>query len=392
MEVLEQPPHPTQPASPETPQPKTETFPTPAHPKPRFLSKKLSIIAIILILIIFSVLGVSAFMNMQKTSQTSNSTVSTAPQPSPIPTIDPTADWKTYINTKLDYSFKYPPTLLEIDGSLYTAYPTGMPSSTAVMVINNTKKELYSKRFIDLNASVGTKKELQEKEVQTLIEKFSLDSKMAIKIKSERIGQQGGLPSGNFILIDLGDNILSIFQSDRMSQDLKKYNVTLDQILSTFQFTDQKDLITKSQTISPNGKKMIIVKNSKDSSDIHNFQRILSVTDSTGANEIELRKTVGDLIENWDDVSATNWSADSKYIYHSLGVVDGNNLYIFKSDGSKFANGENYIMLWGGIGKITWLPDSRLSIETYKPVVGGNGPTIIIDPSTETRKQININN
>lgn len=194
-------------------------------------------IGIVVIILTFVSLGISRAQAVTSILKPLHN-ITSFPSPTHPPADKLTASWKTYTNLKHNYSFKYPPTLLEIDGNLFTSYPTGMPSNTMIMATSYMKKSIYLEYFVDLNASVGTQKEWQEKgEIQTLVERFSLDSKKAIKIRSERVGHQGGLPSGNFILVDLGNDILSIFQSDYMVQNLNKYDVTFDQILSTFKFT-----------------------------------------------------------------------------------------------------------------------------------------------------------
>lgn len=91
--------HSTKQASVETPPLKAETFPTPAHPVPRFLSKKGAFLSLFFILVLLIAVSISTVMDLQKQDQKS-SVVS--------PTQSTTTNWKTYTSTKYGYSIKYP--------------------------------------------------------------------------------------------------------------------------------------------------------------------------------------------------------------------------------------------------------------------------------------------
>ncbi|HSW90126.1 MAG TPA: hypothetical protein VLH19_04615 [Patescibacteria group bacterium] len=69
----------------------------------------LSLALILLVLILLGVSGFLAYQNMQLQKQLAMVPVETqATAASPTPTTDPTANWKTYTNSALGISFKYP--------------------------------------------------------------------------------------------------------------------------------------------------------------------------------------------------------------------------------------------------------------------------------------------
>ncbi len=87
-----------------SPTPMDNVGPKTSYPSPRFLSKKLAIIFLGIIALIFLV-GVGAFV-LGKNSQNqpaAQNTVSTSPSPSTKTNLD----WKTYTNTKFGYSIDY---------------------------------------------------------------------------------------------------------------------------------------------------------------------------------------------------------------------------------------------------------------------------------------------
>lgn len=105
----------------------------PTNPTPAVNSTNSKLIPIILAIAAVVVIGIGAYLFGTKQTQTVvKNSVQTTPIPSPIPTIDETANWKTYTNEDKDISFlvKYPPTWkVEINcngqDSIYTGPPAG---------------------------------------------------------------------------------------------------------------------------------------------------------------------------------------------------------------------------------------------------------------------------
>lgn len=96
-------------SSPDTPQYEgTQSFPTPAHPMPKKLPKWL---LVFLVLIPFSLLLHFLYSELLNTpnENTSNLTDTTTPRVTAPPTGN--ISWKTYQNTALGFSFKYPDNL-----------------------------------------------------------------------------------------------------------------------------------------------------------------------------------------------------------------------------------------------------------------------------------------
>lgn len=89
------------------------------------------IIPIIIVIIILILVGAGSYILGTKNSQpATENIIQTTPIPSPIPTTDPTSNWKTYTNTKYGYSIKYPSDLFVKDFETATSftsepYPTG---------------------------------------------------------------------------------------------------------------------------------------------------------------------------------------------------------------------------------------------------------------------------
>ena len=81
-------------------------------PPPHRFSKTFIVLIAVILLVAAGVGGYILGTNQNQTVQTQP--VTQLPQPSPTP--DPTANWKTYSNTKYDFSFKYP-SEWEIDDS-----------------------------------------------------------------------------------------------------------------------------------------------------------------------------------------------------------------------------------------------------------------------------------
>lgn len=74
--------------------------------------KKSTLLLIILLAIFFTSTLVLLYLNFQKPTQTSTPTTGIIPTDAPVPTVDPTADWREYVDKQAAFSFKYPNTVL----------------------------------------------------------------------------------------------------------------------------------------------------------------------------------------------------------------------------------------------------------------------------------------
>jgi hypothetical protein len=201
----------------------------------------------ILILIIFILIGGGATYYVanqsQKPASSSNQTPTTAPSPTPTP--DPTSDWKTYTNTKYGYSVKYPSDWkIQSPGGGSNGElcrETGIDSQ----IIELSEKELSECGFAgeglpspDANITVWV---LDEKHstLENLIgpnySKLQVAGEAAVKYP---FTDESALPNIYATRIYLNHNnngyIIYLKQSDITG----KYEMILDQILSTFKFTE----------------------------------------------------------------------------------------------------------------------------------------------------------
>lgn len=189
---------------------------------------------LILALLIFSV---GLYVGKNKAVNTNQPPAISAPT-------DETADWKTYADKKYGFSFKYPTEFSErvfADGSvtIYTKLPDpdSRPDKNSVFH-TYVFEEDYDKYHLKITDPIGTKKRVDDVNYETIIEKLTIDTKQAIKIKKEiSTGTQSEAENGINVIIDLnGKNFLSITNSDKASRLLETHNITFDQILSTFRF------------------------------------------------------------------------------------------------------------------------------------------------------------
>ncbi len=93
---------------------KPKTMGTPAHPFPKFLPKKIALIILILLSSLFLIGLITTVYNLGRNSvlKELNPTAPVIPPAGPVnqasPTPDPTANWKTYVDSKLMFSVRYP--------------------------------------------------------------------------------------------------------------------------------------------------------------------------------------------------------------------------------------------------------------------------------------------
>lgn len=96
---------PTNHADPQYPPTTSTPTPTPAHPIARFTPKFLAISALIVILSLFAILLIKEF-NIFPSSKIQENKVATLTTASPAP--NEVKDWRTYTNTKYNFSLEYP--------------------------------------------------------------------------------------------------------------------------------------------------------------------------------------------------------------------------------------------------------------------------------------------
>lgn len=149
--------------------------------------------------------------------------------PTPTPTIDETATWKTYTNTEFGFTVKYPSTYSTVNASNYTANDGVMISESAT-----TKAILFSveaRKSVDtLDADVVKIKDISGEVKTTLAESPAYE------------GINNGIVSSYEIVTKQGSNIIEITMSNSgTGTSLAEMKAALTpiqkQILSTLQFT-----------------------------------------------------------------------------------------------------------------------------------------------------------
>lgn len=203
-----------------------------------------------ILLSIFIIAGGTYYLKIFKKSQTQNPVViSQTPQTTsaPIPSPDPTANWKTYTSNSGKFSLKYPPefkiqnnqpTTLDLD-IIYLApgsYPLELNNGFALTVStieNKTVDEAAEDLRLDIEKYAGG----MVTDLSTL-NKTVFDNKKALFYTY----MQKTYLHTKTIFINPGNNrVLNVSYIYAGPDNLKtKYSQWGDQILSTFKFTDQQ--------------------------------------------------------------------------------------------------------------------------------------------------------
>jgi len=233
---MENPETATAPVVSEVKQTDPQSIQTPPPPKPRpfFIG---------LVLILFGVLigiFVSRFLPMPGTS------VTPAVTPTPIATADPTADWKTY--TTKTFSFQYPNSLSVEkfeNGEVIFTNRKGDPESVWLkLVVIPNKQNLtpvkYAQSKLCSDRINPNYNEPDRQEIITYCQK---------NIKTESLNKPGlnGVttnynfyenPISSTLIAGVNDFILFESTGETGNEASELSTLTLDQILSTFKFTD----------------------------------------------------------------------------------------------------------------------------------------------------------
>ena len=135
-------------------------IPTPTEPKHRsFLTSKLFLITLIIV-VLFTIVyaGIYLYLNSQL-NQITKSSPTPLPAETSVKEDDPTANWKTYTNTKYNFSFKYPKDLSISPNSTndfisFLATPNDNKSSTLRVSVRENPTNMDLQAFVEKNRPI----------------------------------------------------------------------------------------------------------------------------------------------------------------------------------------------------------------------------------------------
>ncbi len=199
------------------------------------------------LILIFS--GATGFLYYQNQQLKSMLATYQAPSPTPTATPDPTANWKTYTDTKYNFTFKYPNNIREVEGGV--SGPTnGSPKHLASFSDPTTVMEGTDAAFDGFSvyiASINNKtfeeyirKEKSDRENRDVVNwdatGSSIRSMYQYSEKSWVALNGPAFPNITVYYLALpdGKNIISFARSNKT----KEFLVVFNQVLSTFTFLD----------------------------------------------------------------------------------------------------------------------------------------------------------
>jgi hypothetical protein len=207
-----------------------------------------------------SIAGFFAYQTQNLVKELTSLKSSSSPVPSTEPTPDPTADWKTYTNEK--FSFKYPVRLTEdkngLVGGTFLGNPKMVvsfedqltvrdgtdapPDGFSIYQISNTEGSLENFIRKEVSTRKGSPRGILSEEIKTIM----VDGKQAYYIDAEQNIRQYFMSN-----TDNSNIVLSSVRQD------DSFILELDQIISTFKFTNINNELTKKtayiRSIIPNG-------------------------------------------------------------------------------------------------------------------------------------------
>ena len=226
--IVEQQPVPTQPVPP-VPQPAPVT-----SKKPNFILIALTAIATG-ILIIGAILAYQKFFTDKPPAVVSST-------PSPVATTDPTADWKTYTNSKFSFELKYPENIFfEGESDSKNVFMDSDSKFVMPKVWGNVQpSEIMI--YVDENEKGLTLSELKDQTKEALESPVLISSLILFPTTSYKAEGKGvsesPLQESNWVFVGIQIPSTNKFVNFSFSASGKFSKVVFDQILSTFKFTD----------------------------------------------------------------------------------------------------------------------------------------------------------
>ena len=217
------------------------------EPKRRFGIPKFAFLGIVFVVLLL-LLGGVYMLGRSSVLKELNPSSLTIPPKSPdmyqgSPTPDPTADWKTYTNTDLGFSFKYPSESKLTFNCLECEAPDLMisfPNDTYTLISAGSTEKIDKekptvKAIIDNKIYVN---KFSTYPVTVTRSAYTLDGIEGEKTFSEE--KIGNLTRNDIDILVLKDKKLYTFNFRFRPENKQKMSILADQILSTFKFTDSK--------------------------------------------------------------------------------------------------------------------------------------------------------
>jgi hypothetical protein len=243
--------------------PQTEPIPTVEVPKP-----KNNLLVILIVAIVSMAIGAVGFWAYERYLVKGPIAQNTLPSPTPMATADPTTNWKTYTNSKYNYSLKYPDSWSITE--IFAGSEIGKPaSSMSTSIAISPSDKLSVPRFqleIDdpsANLSISQTYDLWFKNLKEN-QYYVIDKQLTLNINNIQMDSLEGFSTDQSGIKVLNKayffnssankyfDILTTVDSNSTNSAI------IDQILSTFKFTNEDTSNAK------NGE--VFVGNAKDSS------------------------------------------------------------------------------------------------------------------------------
>ena len=207
------------------------TIPSVIQDTPKPKSKIIPLLVALLILLGLGSLGYWAYQNYFISSKKTAESSSLNPviiSPTPMATLDLTANWKTYTNNIWNYSFKYPTD--ELTTCDYSTTESGVQLWKMPWDCSPTSDNIYEISILGL-----TSQEYTSNEKPTKTESILVDGKPATRnsYTFENDSPFAKLGGSTEIIIPTSGGIIQLLL---LGTDLEKIQ-RFDQILSTFKFT-----------------------------------------------------------------------------------------------------------------------------------------------------------
>jgi len=234
--------------------------PVPLSPQPTVpccsgLKSRKVLIGVLGGLIIVSLLSTAIFgayqLGKNQTANPSTTVVTPtipAATPSTTPVVDsvsdPTANWKTNVNTKSGYSFKYPDNwFIDTNNGSELLSDVAFRGWGYPDYIVSFSVDTPSQLKVSVDDPIGTKKQLGDKVFETKIADLTVSGHKAAMFQEDVLPESAtDAHNGVTVKVVMGDKYLYVEHWENLARkSTAEVNTIFDQILSTFKFLDQTD-------------------------------------------------------------------------------------------------------------------------------------------------------